>query len=413
MIENFEAKLREYAALIAGVGLNLQPGQTPYIQAELEGAPLARLCLDACYDLGARQVLCEYTDDYAARQTYLRADEATFSEFPAYRKAKLDWLLEIGSPSLRLIGPDPELLQGVDPARVRARQLAADGPSRPYQDAMMASRFQWCGAAFASRAWARKVFPALPQDEAVDALWNAIFATCRVTGDGKARARWQEHIAAIARRAERLNAYAFSSLHYTASNGTDLIVELPEGHVWAGGAERSGQGVLFAPNLPTEEIFTAPRRGGVNGVVHSALPLALDGQLVRDFSFAFKDGKIVSMHAAEGEAVLANAISLDEGASYLGEVALVEYDSPIRQTGLTFYNTLFDENASCHLAFGAAYPTCVAGGERMSEAERQAAGLNASMTHVDFMIGTRDLSIVGVAKDGSETPVFVNGNFAF
>lgn len=410
---DFDAKLREYARLIVEIGLNLQRGQTPRIQTEIAGAPLARLCAEACYDRGARQVLCDYSDDFLTRQTYLRADEAVFSEFPAHQKAKLDWLLEQGSPSLQLIGPDPELLKGVDPARVRARQLAADAPTRPYHDAMMASRFPWCGAAFASPVWARRVFPDLPEEEAVRALWDAIFSTCRVEGDGRAAERWRAHIDAIARRAERLNAYAFKRLRYRAGNGTDLTVELPEGHVWAGGAERSGEGILFAPNLPTEEIFTAPRRDGVNGVAVSALPLALDGRLVRDFRFEFKDGRIVSLSAAEGEDALRQAVTLDEGASYLGEVALVPYDSPIRATGLTFYNTLFDENASCHLAFGAAYPTCVRGGERMGEDERLAAGLNRSMTHVDFMIGTRDLSIVGVAAGGEEIPVFVDGNFAF
>lgn len=413
MIANFDAKLREYARLIVEIGLNLQPGQTPRIQTEIEGAPLARLCVDACYDLGARQVLCDFSDGYITRQTYLRADEATFSEYPSYMKAKLDWLLDIESPSLSLTGSDPELLKGVDPARIRARQIAADEPTRPYYDAMMASRFPWCGAAYASAAWARKVFPSLSEGEAIDALWKAIFTTCRVTGDGQATARWRAHNDAVARRAATLNAYAFTSLRYHSENGTDLTVALPQNHIWAGGSEKSASGIVFTPNMPTEEIFTAPRRDGVNGIAVSALPLSLGGQLVRDFRFEFQGGKIVSVSAVEGEETLREAISLDEGASYLGEVALVPYHSPIRATGLTFYNTLFDENASCHLAFGAAYPTCVAGGGAMSEEEQRRAGLNQSMTHVDFMIGTRDLNITGTTPDGREIPVFVDGNFAF
>ena len=210
-----------------------------------------------------------------------------------------------------------------------------------------------------------------------------------------------------------LNEYQFESLHYTNALGTDLTIRLPERHIWAGGSEKSAAGVEFVANIPTEEIFTAPRWDGVDGRVYAALPLALDGNVVRDFYLDFRGGKIVGVHAGEGEEVLKNSITMDEGSSYLGEVALVPYDSPIRNTGLLFYNTLFDENASCHLAFGAAYPTCVQGGEAMSEEEQKAAGLNQSINHVDFMVGTADLSIVGTSRDGREVPVFVNGNFAF
>ncbi len=210
-----------------------------------------------------------------------------------------------------------------------------------------------------------------------------------------------------------LNEYNFKSLHYTNARGTDLTLELPEGHVWAGGSEKSGAGVEFVANMPTEEIFTAPRWDGVNGRVYASLPLALSGNLVREFWMEFRDGKIVDLHAEEGEEFLRDSIGLDEGSAYLGEVALVAYDSTINNTGILFYNTLFAENASCHLAFGAAYPTCVKGGEEMSEEEQKAAGLNQSINHVDFMVGTADLSIVGTTHDGREIPVFVNGNFAF
>jgi aminopeptidase len=225
--------------------------------------------------------------------------------------------------------------------------------------------------------------------------------------------RWREHIAATARRAKRLNDYNFQSLHYTNSLGTDLTIVLPENHVWAGGSEKTPAGAEFVANMPTEEIFTAPRWDGVNGRVYAALPLALNGNLVKDFYLDFKDGKIVNVHAEEGEAFLKNSIAMDEGSSYLGEVALVPYDSPISNTGILFYNTLFDENASCHLAFGSAYPNCVKGGEKLDEAGQKALGLNQSMNHVDFMVGTADLSIVGTTHDGKTIPVFQNGNFAF
>ena len=413
MVPDFEAKLSEYAHLLVEVGMNLQPGQTPRIAAPVECAPLARLCVEAAYDCGAREVVMEWKDDFVTRQTYLKAEEATFSEFPSYSKAKLDWLLERKCPALSIIGSDPEMLKGVDPARIRTAQIAAGEPSRPYFDAMTAGKFQWSIGAHPTRAWAEKVFPGKKGEEAVDALWEAIFSVCRITGDGRAVERWKAHVAATAARCAKLNELNFKSLRYTNAKGTDLTIELPEHHVWMGGSEATPEGVEFVANMPTEEIFTAPQWDGVNGRVYAALPLALSGNLVKEFRMDFKDGKIVDVHAEEGEQYLRDSISLDEGSSYLGEVALVPYDSPINNTGILFYNTLFDENASCHLAFGSAYPNCVKGGEELSGEDQKKAGLNQSMNHVDFMIGTADLSIVGTTHDGEEVPVFVNGNFTF
>ena len=305
------------------------------------------------------------------------------------------------------------MLKGVDPARIQASSKASAQPTKPWHDAMMASRFQWSIGAHPTKAWAEKVFPDKKGEEAIDALWDAIFSVCRINGDGKGVERWKEHVEATARRSKLLNDYNFKSLHYTNSKGTDLTIELPENHVWAGGSEKSGGGVEFVANIPTEEIFTAPKWDGVNGRVYASLPLALSGNLVKDFWMDFKDGKIVDFHAEEGEDFLRDSLTMDEGSSYLGEVALVSYDSPINNTGILFFNTLFDENASCHLAYGAAYPTCVKDGDKMTEDEQKAAGLNQSHNHVDFMVGTEDLSIVGVTHDGKEIPVFVNGNFAF
>ena len=353
MVKDFQAKLKEYARLLVEVGLNVQPGQTPSLKSGVEYADLTRLCVSACYDRGARNVLVDYTDDDVTRECFLRADEAVFSEYPSYQKARFDWMLESKCPQLSLTGSDPELFKGVDPARIQARRKASGPPTRPYFDALTANRFQWCVGSCPTRAWAEKVFPDKKGEEAIDALWEAIFSVCRITGDGRAVERWQEHVSATARRAKLLNDYNFASLHYTNALGTDLTITLPENHVWAGGSD-------FTP-----------------------------------------------------EGILRRAIDTDEGAHYLGEVALVPYDSPIRNTGILFYETLFDENASCHLAFGEAYPSCVKGGENMSEEEQKAAGLNRSITHVDFMVGTKDLSIVGTTHDGKEIPVFTEGNFAF
>ncbi len=413
MVPDFEAKLNEYARLLVEVGLNVQPGQTPCIESLVEFAQLTRMCVSACYDRGARDVVVNYTDDVITRESFLRADSAVFSEYPSYQKARFDWMLEHKCPRLSLAGSDPELLKGVDPDRIQARRRASGPPTRPYFDALTANRFQWCVGSYPTLAWAEKVFPDKKGEAAMDALWEAIFSVCRITGDGKGVERWKEHVAATARRAKLLNDYNFASLRYANSLGTDLTITLPENHVWAGGSDFTPAGTEFVANIPTEEIFTAPRWDGVNGRVYAALPLAMDGNLVKDFYLDFQDGRIVNVHAGQGGEFLTRAIDTDEGSHYLGEVALVPYDSPIRNTGLLFYETLFDENASCHLAFGDAYPSCVKGGEDMDEEAQKAAGLNHSNTHVDFMVGTPDLSIVGTAHDGREIPVFVNGNFAF
>lgn len=413
MVKDFEAKLKEYARLLVQVGLNVQPGQTPGIEADVEHADLARLCVSACYDCGARQVVVRYGDDANTRESFLRADAAVFEEFPSYMRAWTDWLLEQGAPRLSITGSDPELLKGVDPSRIQARRRVSGPATKPYFDALLAGKFQWCVGAYPTLSWAEKAFPGKKGEDAIDALWDAVFATCRVTGDGKAVERWREVVATISRRAEWLNAHQFASLRYTNCLGTDLTIRLPKDHRWLGGSEHSAAGVEFMANIPTEEIFTAPQWDGVDGRVYSALPLAMDGNVIRDFWLDFKDGRIVDIHAQQGEEFLRNAIETDDGAHYLGEVALVGYDSPIRATGLLFYHTLFDENASCHLAFGHAYASCVRGGEDMDGERQKAAGLNQSLTHVDFMVGTRDLSIVGTTRDGKEIPVFVDGNFAF
>lgn len=413
MEEIFQKKLEEYARLLVEVGMNVQPGQTTRINTPVECAPLARLCTQMALERGARDVLVDWTDDFVTRQRYLKADDSAFSQFPAYLKGKFDWLMEQGCTNLSIVGADPEMLLGVDPDRIQSWQRTSGQPLKPWYDAMGAGQYQWCVAAHPTVAWAEKAFPQKKGQQAVAALWDAIFTACRITGDGRAVERWQAHTRAMTRRAELLNQYRFVCLHYTNSLGTDLTIRLPENHVWMGGSEQTPAGVPFVANLPTEEIFTAPRWDGVDGRVYASLPLALDGNLVKDFYLDFREGRIVEVHAAEGEEILRCSITMDEGSSYLGEVALVPHHSPIRNMGILFYETLFDENASCHLAFGSAYPTCVQGGEKLDGEGQKALGLNQSINHVDFMIGTADLSIVGITPDGQKIPVFVDGNFAF
>lgn len=411
---SFEEKLREYARLLVEVGINLQPGQVLNLRSDVDCAPLARLCAEAAYELGAKDIVNEWRDDPMTRLRYLHADDSVFDQAYPWEQVRCDHLTDLSAPYLVIIGSDPEALAGVDPARITRANKARYPAVKRYSDAQMASRFQWSIGAYATPAWAKKVFPELPPEEAVAKLWDAIFDAVRVTGDGRAADRWQAHIREQKRVVDILNRYQFVSLHYQNALGTDFTVGLPQGHYWAGGAEpcRTIPGLEFVANMPTEEVFTLPHRDKAEGRVYAAMPLALHGNLIEHFYLDFKDGRIVDVHAQVGEEYLRQAIGIDEGASHLGEVALVPYHSPIRDTGILFYETLFDENAACHLAFGEAYP-CLEGAEGKSKEELLALGVNDSMTHVDFMVGTADLSITGRTDDGQEVPVFVNGDFAF
>ena len=376
-----EEKLREYAKLLIEVGLNVQRGQTVVIRCPVECAFFARLCASAAYDVGCREVVMRWTDDYMNRERFLRADDSVFDVFPVWQAEMLNGYADEGAAFLNISARDPEALLGVDPDRL-THASRSETAIQPYVSAVMSNACPWC------------------------------FISVRISGKGDAVARWHEHVALLKSRIAKLNDLHFTSLYYQNSLGTSLNIKLPETHVWAGGDNTSRAGFPFVANMPTEEVFTAPLRDGIDGVVYAALPLVHNGNIIENFHFVIKDGKIVEAHAEKGEDILKAAIAEDEGASYFGEVALVPYDSPISNQKILFYNTLFDENAACHLAFGEAYPECVKGGEAMSKEELKAAGLNDSNTHVDFMVGTADLSIIGTTKDGREIPVFVNGNFA-
>ena len=406
-----EEKLREYARLLVRVGLNVQKGQNLVISAPVECADFARLCAAEAYDAGCREVVMNWHDDALTRMKYLRADDAIFDEVALWRRHFFnDYALE-GAAYLAISASDPENLKGVDPRRLVRSQQASGKALKDFDRLQMCGGFPWCIASIPIPSWAKRVFPGVSEDAAMEKLWDAIFASVRISGDGKAVENWQAPLDTLQERLEKMNALNFKSLHYTNSLGTDLTVELPEGHIWEAGDDVTLAGRSYIANIPTEELFTSPLKTGVNGVVYSALPLAHDGNIIDKFHFVVKDGKIVEAHAEQGEETLKAAISVDEGASYFGEVALVPYDSPISNQKILYYNTLFDENAACHIAFGEAYP-CLKGGQQMSKEKLKARGLNDSITHVDFMIGTADLSIVGTTHDGREVPVFVDGNFA-
>lgn len=402
-------KLKEYADLLVRIGLNVQRGQQVNIFASVDCSLLARACAEACYDAGAREVVVMWNDDKISRMKYLRADDAVFDEMPAWLKTFYDSALEHKCPHLAIVGDDPESLKGVDPTRIQRWRQTTGKAIEAYYKAQTNNDFQWLVAACPTPAWANMVFP--DTDNAMEQLWEAVFSSVRVTGDGKAVERWAEHVKEQKKLVAKLNEYAFTTLHYRNSLGTDLTVGLPENHFWTGASELAGNGVEFIANLPTEEIFSLPHKDRVNGRVYASKPLSLNGNLVDGFWLELKAGKIVDLHADVGEEYLRKSVTLDEGSSYLGEVALVPYDSPISNTGLLFYETLFDENAACHFAFGEAYP-CIHGADKLSPDEQKALGINQSINHVDFMVGTADLEIVGTTHDGREIKVFEHGNFA-
>lgn len=408
MMQRFE----EYAKLLVEVGVNIQKGQNLVIDAPVDCAWFARLCARAAYAAGCREVIMRWSDDALTREKFLHAEPDVFDTFPGWLADFMNGYAGEGAAFLRISATDPENLVGVDPDRLTRAQRASGKALKPYREMTMSSAIPWCIASIPIPSWARKVFPGCGDEEAVDKLWEAILQAVRV-GGGDAVARWRAHLDTIQRRVDHLNGLNLESLHYKNSLGTDLTVRLPEGCVWAGGGSTAKSGVYFIANMPTEEIYTAPLRTGVDGVVCAAMPLVHNGVIIDKLRMVVREGKIVEVHAQTGQETLQAAVSLDEGASYFGEVALVPYDSPISNQKLLYYNTLFDENASCHLAFGEAYPECLEGGCEMSVEERKARGLNTSITHVDFMVGTADLHITGRTRDGRDVDIFLDGNFAF
>lgn len=406
-------RLEEYAHLVIEIGLNVQKGQIVIINSPVECAEFARLCVKAAYEVGARQVVMNWRDDVVAREYWLHAADEVFDEVFPWEVQKNLELAKRGAARLSISASDPENLKGVDPSRLSRASKANGEANKEFTAMMMASEVPWCIASVPVPSWAKKVFPGIPVEEAMEKLWDEIYKAIRIDDNGGAVGRWKEHCKTLSERANKLNEYAFKQLHYKNALGTDLVVELPVGHVWEAGSEFSKTGIEFVANMPTEEIFTAPKLDGINGVVYASKPLVLGGNIVDGFHLVLKDGKVVEVHAEVGEEILKHEMGIDEGASRFGEVALVPFDSPISNSGVLFYNTLFDENASCHFAFGKAYPTCIKGGSEMSEDERKAHGLNNSITHVDFMVGTSDLSIDGITDSGETVPVFRNGNFVF
>lgn len=409
---DFNTKLQNYAELVVKSGLNLQKGQELLIYAPISAAPFVRLVTEKAYQAGAKLVTFDWADEALSKMKYTHCDMDVFENVPEWYALMDNSIAERGGAILSITSSDPNALKGIDPKKITAWRKAEYKACKPFYDGMDMGRNVWCIVGVPSAGWAKAVFPDCGEDEAVEKLWEAIFHTVRVD-QADPIAAWAEHKRSFAERTRILNEKQFDTLTYHNSTGTDITIGLPENHVWAGGGDLTVGGTYFFPNMPTEEIFCSPHRDRVNGTVHSSMPLNYSGSVIDDFSLTFRDGVIVDYSAAEGYDVLKSIIETDEGSTRLGEVALVPKKSPISEMGLLFLNTLYDENASCHFAIGIGFPECLQGGRDMTEEEFAARGINVSAAHVDFMLGTDDLSIVGRQKDGTEFVLFRDGNWAF
>ena len=413
-MENFTILLKKYADFIVRVGVNPQPGQTLVINCCLEAAPLARLCVRSAYEAGARDVLVNWSDNDVSRSRMELGSEEALSDFKSYQLRRyLDYAeSEGGVCVLHILADDPEVYAGLDGAKISRVNAAQRKFMAPWREYTMNDRVQWSIAAMPSAPWAKKMFPELDEAAAIEKLWQLIFDVCRVTG-GDPVNEWKAHLDHLTGLKDKMNALDLESVHFESSNGTDLTVGIADKATWESAASVSEKGVVFLPNIPTEEVFTAPHKDKVNGIVYGTKPYVFNGQLIKGFHVTFKDGRVVEHGADEGAELLGRLLDTDEGARSIGEVALVPDDSPISRSGLLFLTTLFDENASCHLAFGASYPENIEGGAAMDRKQLEAAGANQSKEHCDFMFGSPDMQIDGILSDGREIPVFRNGVFAF
>ncbi|HWL22238.1 MAG TPA: aminopeptidase [Ureibacillus sp.] len=407
----FREKLEQYADLAVRVGVNIQKGQYLLINTSTDALDFARLVVKKAYEAGAGRVHVQLTDSFMTRAFYENGAEDEFSNYPKWIVAQREELIEKKGALLWIDDEDPDLLAGIPVSRISANQKAGGAALVNYRKAVMNDDIAWSIIAVPSAKWAAKVFPNLSETEQVPALWEAIFKTVRI-GEGNAVDQWREHVEYLDNRAKKLNDKKFAKLHYKAS-GTDLTIELPEKHLWVSGSSRTPEGTVFIANMPTEEVFTLPSKYGVNGYVSNTKPLAYQGNIIDKFKLTFENGKIVKAEAEVGQDLLQELITGDENSCYLGEVALVPHESPISTSGILYYNTLFDENASNHLAIGEAYPTCYEGGRELDENDFDSLGINKSITHEDFMIGSAEMDIDGILPDGTVEPIFRKGNWAF
>lgn len=404
--------LQKYADFAVNIGANPQKCQTLIIRAPIEGAEFARMCAKSAYAAGAKRVVVYYNDEKLSRIQMENTDVEVLEDIKPYTNAMyLDYIKEEGGACLlSIIARDPEIYKGLDSKKVDRANIAASKYAEAYRQYPMSDKIQWTIVAIPSTAWASKVYP--NEANPIEKLWETIFDVCRVTG-GNPVEEWREHIAKTTQRKDKLNELNFDYVHLTSANGTDLKIGLADTAIWEGASSKTPEGYAFVANIPTEEVFTAPHREKTNGVAVGTKPYVYNGDLIENFVVTFENGKVVKYTAEKGEGLLGQLLATDEGALHIGEIALVPASSPINKCGVLFYNTLFDENAACHIAFGDGYPGTVEGGTNMTKEQLLALGVNNSVVHEDVMIGANDMDIVGYTKDGTAHQIFKNGEWAF
>ncbi len=402
--------MRKYARLIARTGANIQKGQPVKLYASVDQYEFVTILVDECYKAGASKVSLEWDYQPITKLDYRHRTLKSLSKVEKWEEEKLKLMTEELPCRIYIISDDPDGLKGVNQTKMQKARIARYPIIKPYRDAIE-NRHQWTIAAIPSYKWAKKVFPELTKSQAYNKLWDVILSSVRVTEDNDPEKEWEKHNSTFKEKSNWLNSQKFEYIHFKSSNGTDFTAGLiPQGQ-WCGGSELTKQGVTFNPNMPTEEIFTTPMAGKAEGKVVSTKPLSYEGQLIENFSITFKDGKAIEWEAEKGYELLSKMITMDETACMIGELALIPKNSPINESGILFYETLFDENASCHIALGAGYNDCIEGHLDMTNEECRALGVNDSMIHVDFMIGADDMEITGY-KDGKAVPIFINGTWA-
>ena len=404
--------LRKYAKLIAVMGVNIQKGQEVFIAAELDQPEFVKILTEECYKAGASRVEVNWSYQPLRKIHNRHASVKSLSTVTSYEEEKWKYYSETFPCRIYLLSEDPDGLKGINQEKLMKCEQARYKIIKPYRD-KMDGKYQWCIASVPSKEWAKKLFPNERASVAVEKLWEAILFTSRVDENSDPIENWKKHNEDLHSRCEYLNSLKIKSLHYSSENGTDFTVGLIPNSKFCGGSEKTVSGTVYNPNIPSEECFISPMKGEAEGIVYSSKPLSYQGNLIDNFSIRFEKGKAVEVHAEQNEDLLKKLIGMDEGAAYLGECALVPYDSPIQNTGILFYNTLFDENAACHLALGAGFMESIKDYHNYTLEECHKMGINDSIVHEDFMIGTNDLSIEAVCEDGKKVQIFKNGNWAF
>ncbi|RVU54885.1 aminopeptidase [Anaerosphaera multitolerans] len=408
---SFFENLKKYGELIMDVGLQIKEDDLLVVRGEVENHEFINLIAEIAYKKGAKDVKINYRNQKFSKIRYTYANIETLSDIPKHFIDEQNYYMGKRAKILSIVGDDPNIFSDIDSNKINSSIIASSKALKEFNSKLMNNEISWCVVGAATSAWAKVVFPTLDENEAIDKLWNMIFQSVRLFEKDPLQA-WKEHIDNLTKWSKFLNEKQFDSITILSDNGTNLEIKMPNNYIFSGASELNKYGEVFVANMPTEEVFSMPHKDGANGIVYNTKPLNYNGNLIDDFYLKFENGVVVDFDAKVGYSTLKNLLESDEGSKRLGEIAFVSYDSPISNTNTLFYNTLYDENASCHLALGKAYPTCIEGGEYMNDEELAAHGVNDSLIHVDFMIGDKTTNIFGVEKNGKKTQIFKEGNFS-